>query len=50
MARVLKGEKPGDIAVQGVEITELFVNPKAAEAMGIAIPEAVVGRAKTVVR
>ncbi len=50
VARVLKGEKPGDIAVQGVEITELFVNPKAAEAMGIAIPEAVVGRAKTVVR
>ena len=50
VARVLKGEKPGDIAVQGVEITELFVNPKAADAMGIAIPEAVVGRAKTVVQ
>jgi putative ABC transport system substrate-binding protein len=50
VARVLKGEKPGDIAVQGVEITELFVNPKAAEAMGIAIPDSVVGRAKTVVR
>ena len=34
VVRVLKGEKPGDIAVEGVEITELFVNPKAAEAMG----------------
>ena len=43
VARVLKGEKPGDIPVEGVEITELFVNPRAAEAMGIAIPEAVVG-------
>lgn len=50
VARVLKGEKPGDIAVQGVEITELHVNPKAAEAMGVTIPEAVVARAKTVVQ
>jgi putative ABC transport system substrate-binding protein len=50
VARVLKGEQPGTIPVQGVEITELVVNPKAAEAMGITIPEAVVGRAKTVVR
>jgi putative ABC transport system substrate-binding protein len=50
VARVLKGEKPGDIPVEGVEITELFVNPKAAEAMGVTLPEAVVARAKTVVR
>ncbi len=27
VARILKGEKPGDIAVQGIEITQLFVNP-----------------------
>ena len=27
VVRVLKGEKPGDIPVEGVEITELFVNP-----------------------
>jgi putative tryptophan/tyrosine transport system substrate-binding protein len=50
IVRVLKGEKPGDIPVEGVEITELFVNPGAAEAMGIALPEAVVARAKTVVQ
>lgn len=50
VARVLNGEKPGDIPVQGVEITELVVNPKAAEAMGVTIPEAVLARAKTVVR
>ena len=27
VVRVLKGEQPGDIPVEGVEITELFVNP-----------------------
>ena len=50
VVRVLKGERPGDIPVEGVEITELFVNPGAAEAMGVTLPEAVVARAKTVVR
>ena len=35
--------------VEGVEITELFVNPGAAGRMGVTIPEAVVARAKTVV-
>ena len=44
--RVLKGEKPGDIPVEGVEITELFVNPAAAEAMGVTLPEAVVRAAR----
>ena len=39
--RVLKGEKPGDIAVEGVEITELAVNPGAAKKMGVTIPDAV---------
>jgi putative ABC transport system substrate-binding protein len=48
--RVLKGEKPGDIGVQGVEITELFVNPGSAEKMGVTIPEAVVAQAKEVVK
>lgn len=48
--RILKGEKPGDIAVQGVEITELFVNPGAAEKMGVTIPEAVIAKAKEVIK
>ena len=40
VARVLKGEAPGDDRrSQGVEITELFVNPGAAEAMGIELPD-----------
>jgi putative ABC transport system substrate-binding protein len=50
VVRVLKGEKPGDIPVAGVEITELVVNPGAAEKMGIAIPEAVIAKAKEVVK
>ena len=50
LARVLKGEKPGDIAVQGVEKTELAVNPKSAEAMGVTIPADVIAEAKTVVK
>jgi putative ABC transport system substrate-binding protein len=50
VVRVLKGEKPGDIPVAGVEITELVVNPGAAEKMGVAIPEAVIAKAKEVVK
>jgi len=50
VARVLKGEKPGDIAVEGIEKTELAVNPKSAEAMGVTIPADVIAEAKTVVQ
>jgi putative ABC transport system substrate-binding protein len=50
VARVLKGEKPGDIAVQGVEITELFVNPGAAAPMGVELSSDLVGRANEVVK
>jgi len=50
VVRVLKGEKPGDIAVQGIEITQLFVNPGAAQKMGITIPDSVIAGAKEVVK
>jgi putative ABC transport system substrate-binding protein len=50
VARVLKGEKPGDIAVQGIEITQLFVNPGSAEKMGVTLPEALIASAKEVVK
>jgi putative ABC transport system substrate-binding protein len=49
VVRVLEGELPGTMAVEGVETTELFVNPAAAEAMGVSLPAAVVERAKVVV-
>jgi putative ABC transport system substrate-binding protein len=50
VARVLNGEKPGDIAVTNATGTDLFVNPGAAAKMGVTIPEAVVARANTVVK
>ena len=49
VARVLKGEKPGDIAAIHARGTDLFVNPKSAAAMGVTIPEAVTKRATKVV-
>lgn len=47
--RILKGEKPGNIPVSGIEITELYVNPGAAGSMGIELPQSVIQRAHTVV-
>ena len=47
--RVLKGEAPGEIAVEGVEVTELHVNPGAAEKMGVTIPPEVIAEAKKVI-
>lgn len=49
VVRVLNGEKPGDLPVVFASGTDLFVNPPAAERMGITIPESVIGRATTVV-
>jgi putative tryptophan/tyrosine transport system substrate-binding protein len=49
VARVLNGEAPGSIPVERIETTELYVNPGAAEQMGVTLPEEVVARAKTVV-
>src|SRR5260221_1701882 len=49
VVRVLKGEKPGDIAVQNSSGTDLFVNPKAAASMGVTLPDAIVKRAKKVI-
>lgn len=47
--RVLKGEKPGDIAVQFAEGSDLVVNKSAAAKMGVTLPESVVGRATRVI-
>jgi len=49
VARILKGERPGDIPVRTAQGTDLYVNPKAAQAMGVTIPEAVTARASKVV-
>ncbi|WP_337181474.1 ABC transporter substrate-binding protein [Shinella sp.] len=49
VVRILKGEKPGDIAVKVAAGTDLVVNKGAAAKMGVTLPEAVVGRATRVI-
>jgi len=44
-ARVLKGEKPGDLPVQQATKVELFLNLKTAKALGITVPLPLSGRA-----
>jgi putative ABC transport system substrate-binding protein len=49
VVRILKGEKPGDIPVKNASGTDLFVNTKAAAAMGVTIPQDLLSRAKKVI-
>lgn len=50
VARILKGEKPGDIPAEGIAKTELYVNPSAAKAMGVVLPADVIADAKEVIK
>jgi putative tryptophan/tyrosine transport system substrate-binding protein len=49
-ARILKGESPATIPVEAPAKTELALNLKAAAAMGVTIPEAIVKSAAVVTR
>ncbi len=49
VARVLKGEKPGDIKPEHPKAGELFVNPAAAQAQGFTLPESLIKEADQVV-
>jgi putative ABC transport system substrate-binding protein len=49
VARVLEGANPGDIPVESVHITELYLNRAAAAAMGVTIPPEMLERARFVV-
>ena len=50
VVRVLQGESPGNLSVESVDTLNLYVNPKAAEAMGVTLPQSVIDRADTVVK
>lgn len=45
VTRVLQGSRPGDLAVEYVQDLKLSINPTAAEAMGVDLPESVTSAA-----
>jgi len=50
VVKILNGAKPGDIPVSFVTKLELAVNLKSAKAMGVAISESMIAKAKTVIK
>jgi len=50
VVEALAGKALSTMPVQGVDKTELYLNPKAAEAMGVSLPQALLERAKEVIQ
>jgi putative tryptophan/tyrosine transport system substrate-binding protein len=50
VVRILKGEAPGQIAVETPSQLDLYLNPKAAQSMGVQLPAALVKSAVKVIK
>lgn len=48
--KILKGEKPSNIAIKTLEKTDLLINEKTAKALGVVLSQEVLARAKNVIK